>query len=203
MKDVILSLDMSTACTGFSILNASDKSIIEYGIVKPKVKGITKMKYPLKQLRVCQSMADQIFDIYCKANSEYNVVVIVIEEVNRGISRLGQKTLDILHGIVWAIFDELCLKIVYIDSDGRTGWRTSLGLKLDDADKLQNKEYKKLNKKLAKGTKKLPIINKKHLACRLVNRIYKTEFDVDENTNDNDIVDSIGLGYMYLTFKDL
>ncbi len=168
------------------------------------------MSYPKKQLHKCRSIADQIMilhhDILSSSilvpidGSNIEVDHIVIEEINRHKSRMSGKTLDILHGILWDRMGELCDKITYIDSDGLTGWRTQLRLIMSDADRQQNKESKKLNKKLLKGSRKLPIITKKHLAARFVNKHYNLSFDVDVNNTDNDIVDSIGLGHVFVNF---
>ncbi len=189
----LLSLDLSTTCTGWAIHEG--EKLVDYGRIKPKVKGVTKLKYPVQQLRKMQSLADQIEILILEKKPD----LIVIEEVNRHKNRISGKTLDGLHWLVLLKFSEEDLeKVVYMDSDGSHGWRKVLNLQLTDADKQINKEHKKLNKKIAKGETKLPIINKKHLACRMVNYVYKTTFDVDLNSTDSDVVDAIGLGLGYI-----
>ena len=76
---------------------------------------------------------------------------LVIEEVNRGISRIGQKSLDALHFFVLfelrKCFPNLLDSLAYLDSNGTTGWRTVLKMKLSDADKKHNLQARKNNKK--------------------------------------------------------
>jgi hypothetical protein len=193
---IVLSIDYSTSSTGWALFNLKNKELLEYGLIKPKVKGITKMKYPVKQLSVQLNIADRLFELI----HLYNPDVIVMEEVNLHKNRLAGKTLDGGHFIFYNKIIDYLDRLVMIDSDGMTGWRTMLGLRLSAADRLHNKEAKKLNKKIAKGTTKIPIINKKHLACRFINREYNTNFNVEVNKTDTDIVDAIGLGHSYLHF---
>ncbi len=89
---------------------------------------------------------------------------------------------------------ELVDRIVLKDSDGLVGWRSDLNLRLSEDDKRLNKYRRAYNKKLPKGVKQLPIITKKHLACRFVNKTYHTVYDVDKNKSDSDVCDAIGLG---------
>jgi hypothetical protein len=192
----VLSLDLSTTCTGWSTFDYESKELLDYGFIKPKVPKVTKLMYPIRQLMVCRDVTAKIMDLIQTEVPDF----IVIEEINRHKNRIAGKTLDILHGILWDRLDELCHKVTYVDSDGKTGWRTVLGLKLTDEDKLHNREAKKLNSKMAKGHKKVPIRNKKHLAARFVNFHYKKDFDVDLNTYDADICDSIGLGHVFINF---
>lgn len=197
---ILLSLDMSTTCTGYSVFNSATKELLEYGALKPKVKGVTKLKYPQKQLYVCMNLVEQISELIDLYKPEF----VVIEEINRHMNRMAGKTLDVLHGFVWALLDDECLleRTYYLDSDGATGWRSRkcLNLIMSDADRQHNKEAKKLNKSMGKGHKKIPIINKKHLAARFVNKTYGTSFDVDDNKTDADICDSIGLGHAFLHY---
>lgn len=190
----ILCLDLSTTSTGWSIFEGTE--LRRYNFMKPKVKGVTKLKYPVRQLEVCKNIAEQIKELFDNNIFEY----VVIEEINRHKSRMSGKTLDILHGFVWQALQEVGYleKVIYMDSDGATGWRTRLNLIMSDADRAHNKEAKKLNKQLQKGTKKIPIINKKHLAARFVNQNYGTSFDVDEVKTDADVCDSIGLGHAFI-----
>lgn len=190
--NIVLSLDYSTSCTGWAIFN--DGELKTYGCIKPKVKGVSKLKYPKKQLEICIDIANQLKDLILKVEPD----IIVMEEINKHKNRLSGKTLDGGHFIFYFTISEFLDKIIMMDSDGMSGWRTKLNFRLSDADKEQNKEYRKLNKKLEKGTKKLPIINKKHLACRYANRTYGTSLDCDERTTDGDIADAIGLGSAFV-----
>jgi hypothetical protein len=184
------------------------KSLIKFGIIKPKVKGLTKLTYPKGALKKCQSLADQIADLII----EYSPDKIVVEEVNLGKNRLGQKVLDGAHFILLDRIEQHIPIIAFIDSDGNTGWRSiaCLNLKLSKNDKTTNARRRKRNletRKIAKKAKKrvtpgtiLPIISKKHKAAEVVNRVFYTDFDVDLRKSDADIADSIGLGLAYMVF---
>jgi len=190
--NIILSLDLSTTCTGWAILDIKSGKLLTYGTIKPKVKNISKLKYPIQQLLKMRSISSQIIDIIEQNN---NISYIVIEEINRHKSRLSGKVLDGLHFILLDRFSESDLsKVRYIDSDGLSGWRTLLKLRLTEADKLNNKESRAINSKLKKGSRKIPIIGQKHLAARYVNRVYGLNLNVDSNRFDADVADAIGLG---------
>lgn len=202
--EVLLSLDLSTTCTGWSVFNLKDKNLIKYGYLKPKVKGLSKLNYPKKQLEVCRNLTIQIIQLIDIISNEDKCVIshIVIEEINKHKNRMSGKTLDSLHAILWDRLDSMLDRVTYIDSDGKDGWRSRKGLNLifSDEDKERNKESRKLNKSLP-SKQQIPIINKKHLACRFVNRTYGTSFNVDLNSEDADICDSIGLGHVFLMYK--
>ena len=201
----MLCLDLSTTCTGFAVFCLETKKLLDYGFIKPNKKGMSKLSYPIKQLRVMQDLATQIIHLVYKIDgfsmdgSKNHLKMILIEEVNLHKSRMTGKTLDGLH---WILLQRLAgdrdekyeERVRYRDSDGDAGWRTRLGLKLSDMDKKVNAVHNKINKKKKKGTSDLVIINKKHLAARYVNSSLGLGFDVDQNPNDNDIVDAIGLG---------
>ena len=191
----LLALDLSTTCTGWSIWDTNSKTLLEYGIIKAIwAKPKPKKKYEL-QIAKLDSMTDQILDLI---KGTKGLEIIAIEEINRGKNRFSQKILDGLHYVLLFKMDlETLDKVEYKDSDGIFGWRSDLKLTLSEADKKYNKESRLRNKKLSRGNK-LPIITKKHLACRFVNRKFRTKFNVDKNKTDSDIVDSIGLGYAYL-----
>lgn len=192
----LLSLDMSTVATGFSLFNPHTKQLLDYGVIKPdKVKGMTKLTYPEKPLtkQIAMSAAIQrvVFDL--------NPDIIVIEEISGSKNRIGQKTLDGVHTIfldrLKAIFP--LKKVYYYDVSGANGWRNNLGMRQTDADKLHNKEAKKLNKSLPKA-QQIPKIGWKHLACRYVNYIYKLDLDCDIRVTDGDIADSVSMGYAFI-----
>lgn len=164
---------------------------MKHGFVKPNKKGMSKLEYPKKQLYVMRDLATQLVALI---GSIPDLKIIVLEEVNRHKSRMAGKTLDGAHWILLNLMtDEMQNMVRYRDSDGETGWRTRLNLRLGEMDKKLNAERKKINKKL-KPKDQLPIINKKHLAARYVNAAIGTQFDVDQNPTDNDVVDAIGLG---------
>ncbi|RLI54081.1 MAG: hypothetical protein DRP09_14060 [Candidatus Thorarchaeota archaeon] len=192
----LISIDYSTTCTGYAIFNLDTGKLVRYGILKPKVIGVTKLKYPKLQLEKIRSLAYQLVDLI----NEVQPVAIIVEEINRHKSRLAGKTLDGGHYIFLdRLSDEYLAKLSFIDSDGKDGWRSAQGLNLylSLQDKVLNKERRSLNKK-GKLAKKLPIITKKHLACRWVNEHYKLSLDCDKTSSDGDLADAIGIGADYI-----
>lgn len=198
MKKIVLSLDLSTTATGWARFNLDTKELIDYGFLKPILSKIEKKYlYPAIQLSKMRNLSDQILPLITEETTH-----IVIEEINRGKNRLGQKVLDGFHFI---LMDRLPLKeinkVIYRDSDGSDGWRSRAGLalQLSDFDKDQNKQIRKFNNKLAKGEKDVPVINQKTLACRFVNKKFGLNLNSEVNSTDGDIADAIGLGYFMIT----
>jgi len=186
-----LALDLSTTSTGYALF--SDSKLVMYGVIKPINKGLSKLLYPELQIKKIRTVATQVLELIMQINPDH----IVVEEINLHKNRIGGKTLDMFHGVLLdRMLEEDLKKVIYIDSDGSKGWRTKLSLRLSEQDKIINKERKAFNKK-HRGTK-LPIITKKHLAERWVNGRLKMGFDVDKNSGDNDIVDAIALGCVFL-----
>lgn len=192
---VLLSLDMSTTCTGWSVFDVETKTLVSYGTIKGKnVKDTSSYRALLKKMELISFEIRQLI-------LNYKPTYIVIEEIAGSKNRIGQKTLDMLHGIVWKAIDEFLDIVDYYDVSGIRGWRTDLGLKLTDADKLSNKEAKKLNPKLGKGVSKLPIYGPKDLAARHANRKYGLNLDPQMRQFDADIADSVSMGDAWLTFR--
>lgn len=194
---VLLSLDLSTTCTGWSVFDIKTKVLITYGTLKPSTKGISKLVYPKQQLT---KMIDLSFQIKALIEN-YKPEHIVIEEIAGSRQRLGQKVLDGLHWVLLIHIQEYIDIVNYYDVTGENGWRTNLSLKLSDADKLANKEAKKLNPTLGKGVTKLPIYDAKDLAARFANKLFKLSLDPQVNQFDSDIADSICMGFAWLSFK--
>lgn len=196
----LLSIDLSTACTGFALFNRETKELLEYGHIKPKVKGLHKFKYPEATLLVILDMTEKVGQMIDRTKPDR----IVIEEINRGISRIGQKGLSAIHFFVLHSIlvnrPELIKTLVYLDSNGKKGWRPILGLKLSDQDKQVNAEIR--NKNRRKGAKKAPKIDWKVLAQRWVNKRLSKSFNVWEKKSDSDEVDSICIGLAYLLYLD-
>lgn len=193
----LLSLDLSTTCTGWSVFDLDTHKLVTYGIIKPDSRVSKGLEYPEQQLRKMIDISEKIKALL----ANYKPRFIVVEEIAGSRSRLTQKTLDGLHWIFALYNIEYCPIIHYFDVSGEDGWRTHLQLRMDDADKANNRENKKTNAKLQKGSKKLPIIDAKDLAARYVNRVYGMGLDVQENAYDNDIADSVAMGDAWLRFK--
>lgn len=193
----LLSLDLSTNCTGWSVFNIETKELISYGILKPDMTGIRKLEYPKQQLMKMISMSEKVRSVIKNFTPHH----IVIEEIAGSKNRMSQKTLDGLHWIILYLNMEYIDIMSYFDVTGIDGWRTLLGLRLDDADKLANAEARKINKQLGSTSTALPIIDNKDLACRYVNQNYNLVLDCQKNDSDADIADSIAMGSSWLKYK--
>ena len=189
-----LGLDLSTNSTGWAIIK-NDK-LYKYGVLKAKVKGISKLKYPWAALYKMLDLAWQIKELV----ETHNPDLIVIEEVNRGKNRISQKSLDALH---FFVLHDLCIiddsfqnKVVYMDSNGKKGWRGVLGLALSDQDKAENKNIRNANKK---SKVKKDVINWKTLSVRYVSNKYGIKLSTDNDPGtDGDIADAICLLDAYI-----
>lgn len=204
----ILSLDLSTTNSGWAKLCRETRKLLEYGGIKPIVKnpkkqGVPLYGYPVIQKLKIASIVEQLIPLIM----DPEVSEIVVEEINRGKNRLTQKVLDGLHHV---LLDRLAidttLKITFVDSDGREGWRgpNGLNLKLSDADKVYNSEARKYNQKLKRAKskgKRRPIVSAKTLACRHVNKVYNLDLNDWERKSDEDLADAIGLGLYFLTYR--
>jgi Holliday junction resolvasome RuvABC endonuclease subunit len=191
----LLSIDLSTNCTGWSLFQIDTCSLIEYGSIKGKsFKDTSQWRSTLKKL---EYMASSILNLI----EQYKPDLIVIEEIAGSKNRIGQKTLDMAHGILWKTIDKYLDIVSYYDVSGSDGWRTHLGLKLTEADKLANREAKKLNPQLGRGVSKMPVYTPKDLAARYANWRFGLALDVQLNQTDNDIADSISMGSAFISFR--
>lgn len=195
--NVLLSLDLSTTCTGWAKFCLDTFALLSFGIIVPDFKNPKKLlAYPQLQVLKLKRLAEQVIELI-----DTSVKKIVIEEINRGKNRLGQKVLDGFHFVLLSLMEPWTLPLVnFRDSDGLTGWRSAQGLRLQLSalDKASNKERKKFNKKLGRGQKKLSVVTQKTLACRFVNRHYDLALDCDVEETDGDKADAIGLGHFYI-----
>ncbi len=195
---ILLSLDLSSTCTGWAKLDIESNKLLSFGSIYPSFKNpvtkkIPKYSYPQLHVLKLRELADQVIELL-----DDSIKVIAIEEINRGKSRIGQKVLDSFHAVLLERMPwEYTQKVIFYDSDGKDGWRSvnGLALQLSEFDKLSNKNAKKLNKKLGKGEKKLPIITQKTLAVRYVNKRYELTL---KEADDSDAADAIGLGTFVL-----
>lgn len=193
----LLSLDLSTTCTGFAVFDIETHKLMDKGIMKPSTKGgVAKMKYPRQQLTKMLDLGNQILDLIQHVKPH----AIVIEEIAGSKNRLGQKTLDGFHFIVVFTIQQYLDIVSYYDVTGADGWRTHLQLRLTDADKASNKEAKKLNKQLS-SAQQIPIIGPKHLAVRHVNSNFGLSLNFDTAETDGDIADAVGMGDAFLKFR--
>lgn len=191
---ILLSLDLSTTCTGWSIFNIETKELISFEAIKPPKISLSNQSYPKKQLNKMIGFSEELSKRIYQLNPDF----IVIEEITGASQRLGQKVLDGFHWLVLERIPDFLDKIEYYDVTGANGWRTHLNLRLSEEDKLKNKEAKQLNKKYSP---KIPIIGPKHLACRFANSNFNLCLNVDESSTDADIADSICMGHSFLHKK--
>jgi hypothetical protein len=152
---VLLSLDLSTTCTGWAVFDVDQNKLITYGTLKPSIKGLSKLKYPKQQLTKMIDLAFKVRGLI----ENYKPTYIVIEEVAGSKQRIGQKVLDGLHWIVLMHIREFIDIVYFYDVTGVDGWRTHLNLRLSEQDKINNKEAKKLNKEIGKDI--MPIFDAK------------------------------------------
>lgn len=190
--NILLSIDYSTSCTGYALFDCDKKQLIDKGFIKAKnFKDTSSIRGTLRRLIF---MANEIKTLIDNLKPSR----IVIEEIAGSASRLSQKVLDAGHGVLWFVIVDYLDLVDYYDVTGSDGWRTHLGLKLSDADKINNKEAKAYNKKKVRGTTDMPVVGPKHLACRHANYLYKLNLDCDENTSDGDVADAICMGHSYM-----
>lgn len=200
--NLALVLDISTSSTGYAIYDRKSKQLMKSGRLKLKHRsGSHKWKYPKAALFAVLDMSNDIGSLIEDVQPNW----IVIEEVNRGINRIGQKSLDACHFFVLSLmnlYDPTYLdRLTYVDSNGKKGWRGMLGLKLSEQDKQVNAEIRLHNRK-RKKSQKAPVIDWKVLAQRYVNTKFKTQFNVWENAGDDDEVDAIALGDAFVLHLD-
>ena len=106
---IIMSLDLSTSNSGYAVFDSKKQKLIKSGQVRPRIRGLSKMRYPENAFHKCLSVAAQLGDLV----EEIKPDLIVIEEVNRGINRIAQKSLDALHFFViqGCYYEDLFTKI--------------------------------------------------------------------------------------------
>ncbi len=180
----LLALDLSLSCTGYCLRDIDTHALLSYGEISPSMKGLKGIEYPEQQILRTRQVVEQILQLI-----DSEVAVISIEEVNRGIARLSHKILCQVHGILLdRMKSEDLKKVIFISSDGSDGWRSRNGLKLQltEHDRIQNKEIRKINRKIKKG-KKMPLMDVKQMAVNYVN----AKFDLGLTVKQNDQSDAI------------
>lgn len=182
----ILTLDLSTTSTGCCVfVNRKFEKSWKICPDASDIPGLSKMRYPEAAYRRILVVTEQV----AYWVSEEKPDIILIEEINRGISRIPQKSLDALHFFVLDAIVQIdpsyMSRIVYKDSNGKTGWRGELGLKLSEEDKEYNKKARNHNKN---NKLQLSIIDWKTLACRYLNGSYGWNLDPKEDADEADAI---------------
>src|SRR5690349_4624487 len=130
----LLSIDLSTTCTGWAFFESPSSKLLKYGFIKGRnFKDSSKYRATLKKMEV---MSTEVLNLVINLKPS----TIVIEEIAGSKNRIGQKTLDMCHGILWKAIEIYLDDVFYFDVTGSSGWRTFLDLRLSEADKLANKE---------------------------------------------------------------
>lgn len=199
----LLSLDLSTTCTGYALFSLEDRQLLKYGFIKPRVKNPTKKgiplySYPKLQTLKMRDITEQIKELI---NAE-NPQILAIEEIVGHKSRLTGKVLDGLHFILIDRILDFEGQIKYIDVSGTNGWRPRFEIRLSELDKTLNKQAKALNNKTKKGEKKVPLVDWKTLSSRYVNKKFKLTLDPVANAEDGDVADAIMVGLCLLDFLE-
>jgi len=121
----ILSLDMSSKCTGWAIF--IDGIYSESGVIKePSYKGKSNDKYPQRSARVGSLMSTQIKCIV----DTHNPDIIVCEEIEtRGLQGVKSiKSLAALHGMLMYVILPYIDRLQFV---APTTWRSKIKLKKD------------------------------------------------------------------------
>jgi len=183
MQDIILALDLSIVSTGYAFMKYDSEVICTGTICPEKYKNHSKDKYPVSTLKNIVSDVLQISEIVKEYSEEYNITDIIIEEINASAG--GTKTIKALSWIQGFLLEELDPSKFNFEFITCSTWRSALGLRYSASDKEHNKPLKKRHKDR---------ITFKHLAINKVNKIYGTDFKLE----DNDITDSICIGLAHL-----
>src|SRR5690606_20752596 len=91
---VLLSLDYSTSAVGWAKFSLDTNELLAYGVILPDFKvpkkaGVPVLAYPQAQVLKLRRLSEQIMELI-----DDSVTKIVVEEVNNGKNRLGQKILS-------------------------------------------------------------------------------------------------------------
>lgn len=179
---LILAIDLSTKC-GWSYFQ--DGKLIEYGLIVHKVNNFNvndepnkQPEYPFNIVKSADEMGRLIFNKY----SEKRPDKIVIENSVKGKNRHTQRLIEFYHKSLLDTLKSISYKVNYMDP---SEWRAILDMKMTLDDKKNNKAVKQ---GLKRGK-----ITKKHLSVRLVNKMFNLKLKL----KDNDIADSIALGYAF------
>jgi hypothetical protein len=192
----VLTLDISTK-TGWCLTISSDEDLFleAYGQI-PKVE-CPDGKYPVSFVEwayECYYEIEKVFEAHAPD-------VLVIEETaaNSKTSH-SQKILEWIHMLVAKLIQETGIKAIYL----LTGeWRKEANSKMNDAERLRNKEaakYKKQHKsRLAYDIngKVMGKITKKHIAIRRANEVFGKYFKEPLRKKDEDLADSLIISLAY------
>jgi len=194
----VLSLDVSTK-TGWASAISSESGIKldNYGTI-PQIHEPSG-DYPSNYVIWAYSVFKGINELIVKFKPD----VLVIEETSKGSKNaMSQKILEFTHFLLAKYIKDSHIRSVYVMTEQ---WRREIGCKMDDNEKLRNKEvrdYKKaFFKKNGKKTtiardingKRIGLIGRKHVNIRRVSEIFEGQLKEPLKRKDEDLADGLGL----------
>ncbi len=123
----LLSLDLSTSCSGWAIFD--DGKLVEYGSVSEKsYKGKSKQRYPARTGRVSKMMCEDLLEIIIKMNPDK---IVIEEAAANGIAGVKSiKSLCMIHGAMLLLILQSNLTVYdSISFLSPREWRGAVGLK--------------------------------------------------------------------------
>lgn len=123
----LLSLDLSTSCSGWSVFQ--DGKLVEHGSVKEgKYKGKSLQRYPQRTGRVSKMMCEELLQIIIKVNPDK---IVIEEAAANGIAGVKSiKSLCMAHGQLLLLILQAELPVYdSITFLSPREWRGAVGLK--------------------------------------------------------------------------
>jgi len=194
-QERILALDMSTK-TGWALLVSGEDLLLEnYGQVPQIHTPIGE--YPQSFVEWAYAVYEKIVELIDNNAPD----VLVIEETSAGSKAIyTQKILEWIHFLVAKLIKETNIKVVYLLTEQ---WRRETGCKMSKEESTHNKnvrKYKSKNKtKIAYNDsgKRIGRLTRKHVNIRRANEVFGEFFEEPLRKKDEDLADSLLLGYCY------
>ena len=195
-RERILTLDISSK-TGFTLMVSSDSGIELEGYGTLSAIHEPDGNYPSNYV----VWAHAVFEEIHKLIKKYDPDCLVIEETVAGSKAVyTQKFLEWCHFLLASYIKESNIKNTYLLTGA---WRSEVGAKMTKEESKHNKyvkEYKeKNNTSIAYDIngKRIGKIGKKHVNIRRANEIFGKFFDEPLRKREEDLCDSLLLGYCY------
>lgn len=151
--------------------------------------------------------ASQIFTEIVKLVDDYAPDVLVIEETAAGSKNAySQKILEWTHFLVAKMIKESQIQAVYMLTEQ---WRRETGCQMTKEESKRNKEVRDYKKKVEKKTgtkttvaydikgKRIGLVNRKHVNVRRANEVFGSFLTEPLKKKDEDIADSLMLGFSF------
>lgn len=192
----ILTLDISSK-TGYTLMVSSSSGIKFEGYGTLPAIHEPEGDYPCNYV----IWANIVFIEINKLIQQYKPDCLVIEETVAGSKAVyTQKFLEWVHYLVACYIKESRIKATYLLTGA---WRSEVGAKMTKEESKHNKyvrEYKEKNSsKFAYDIngKRIGKLSKKHINIRRANEVFGHFFDKPLRKKDEDLCDSLLLGYCY------